>query len=260
MKIIKKILVFVVLLSCFSITVLASDTVLQGDVNEDGVVGVIDLVMINNHIKNGNVLNARQFKIADVNKDGVLNNLDLDIIKSGTLKLIELDEMEIDESNSKDPYFMQSSMMKVIEFFGYIVTSLFGEIQKYPYLIAFVWLSVLGVLLFIVIGWIQMMSGDRESFIKTPRYHNIKTPWYHKIRNEKFSDLYKSSSKKKIEMYKKYDKAIKGNRSAPTYTYKGYKEPYKTFKKIEKSYFMDKHYQKKEVAKPKVNIDVEVDD
>ena len=48
-----------------------------GDVNEDGVVNVLDIVQTANEVLGGNVLSTCGLEAADMNSDGVINILDI---------------------------------------------------------------------------------------------------------------------------------------------------------------------------------------
>jgi len=48
-----------------------------GDVNQDGEINVIDIIMILNHIMGISYLTSTQYNIADVNQDGIVNIIDI---------------------------------------------------------------------------------------------------------------------------------------------------------------------------------------
>jgi hypothetical protein len=52
-------------------------TVIKGDINQDDILNVIDIVMVVNFIINENTLSTKQFAIADVNSDELINILDI---------------------------------------------------------------------------------------------------------------------------------------------------------------------------------------
>jgi hypothetical protein len=54
-----------------------------GDINLDGVVNVMDVIMLVENVLSGKKLTPTQLHLADINKDGVVNTLDI-------LKLVEL--------------------------------------------------------------------------------------------------------------------------------------------------------------------------
>jgi len=53
------------------------EPVLYGDVNEDGIVDLADVILLMQHISGNVTLTSQQFKAADVNKDGVVNTGDV---------------------------------------------------------------------------------------------------------------------------------------------------------------------------------------
>ena len=54
---------------------------LNGDVNGDGIVNIVDVILLQKHLLNKVSLTAEQAECADLNKDNVLNGFDLILIK-----------------------------------------------------------------------------------------------------------------------------------------------------------------------------------
>ena len=52
-------------------------TVIIGDINQDNVLNVIDVVMVVNFILNENTISNKQFAISDMNNDNTLNVIDV---------------------------------------------------------------------------------------------------------------------------------------------------------------------------------------
>ena len=52
------------------------DTVL-GDINSDGSIDILDVVMLVNFVLNVNEPNPSQFSASDINNDGIINILDI---------------------------------------------------------------------------------------------------------------------------------------------------------------------------------------
>ena len=50
---------------------------LQGDVNQDSIVNVVDIVLIINFILGNSDLNNTQLQIADINGDNTINIIDI---------------------------------------------------------------------------------------------------------------------------------------------------------------------------------------
>ena len=55
-------------------------TVIMGDVTQDDILNVIDIVMLINFIINENTISDKQFAISDINQDGMLNVIDIVLI------------------------------------------------------------------------------------------------------------------------------------------------------------------------------------
>lgn len=62
---------------------------LYGDVNDDGVVNIQDVVLVIQHTLDFEKLADNQKLYADVNNDGIINILDLSLVMQKTLGLIE---------------------------------------------------------------------------------------------------------------------------------------------------------------------------
>ena len=62
---------------------------LYGDVNDDGVVNIQDVVLVIQHTLNLEKLADNQKLYADVNNDGIINILDVSLVMQNTLGLIE---------------------------------------------------------------------------------------------------------------------------------------------------------------------------
>lgn len=58
---------------------------LNGDVNGDGIVNIVDVILLQKHLLNKVSLTAEQAECADLNKDNVLNSFDLILIKKELL-------------------------------------------------------------------------------------------------------------------------------------------------------------------------------
>ena len=50
---------------------------LPGDINDDGIVSTLDMIMILSHLLNFNLLNQNEFGNADLNYDEVVDNYDM---------------------------------------------------------------------------------------------------------------------------------------------------------------------------------------
>ena len=55
-------------------------TVVMGDVTQDDILNVIDIVMLINFIINENTISDKQFAISDINQDGSVDVLDVVLI------------------------------------------------------------------------------------------------------------------------------------------------------------------------------------
>ena len=55
---------------------------LPGDINDDGVVSILDMIMILSHILNYNNLSEIEFEIANINFDGEVDIFDLLLISN----------------------------------------------------------------------------------------------------------------------------------------------------------------------------------
>lgn len=56
--------------------------VLFGDVNKDGEIGISDLLILRNHIMNGDVLDSGQLMAADINRDGLITVNDMLLLRN----------------------------------------------------------------------------------------------------------------------------------------------------------------------------------
>jgi hypothetical protein len=52
-------------------------TFIEGDINQDDILNVLDIVMIVNFIINENTISNKQFAISDLNLDEIINVLDI---------------------------------------------------------------------------------------------------------------------------------------------------------------------------------------
>tara|TARA_B110000467_G_C18107443_1_gene360588 strand:+ start:45 stop:737 length:693 start_codon:yes stop_codon:yes gene_type:complete len=57
-------------------------TVIEGDINQDDILNVLDIVMIVNFIINENTISNKQFAISDLNLDEIINVLDIVVLVS----------------------------------------------------------------------------------------------------------------------------------------------------------------------------------
>jgi hypothetical protein len=58
----------------------AVSAVMPGDINSDGAINVLDVVLVNNHVLGDSTLTATQRFLADVNRDGIVDIFDLVLI------------------------------------------------------------------------------------------------------------------------------------------------------------------------------------
>ena len=58
---------------------------LNGDINDDGAVNIVDVILLQKHLLNKATLTVEQAEYADFNQDGVLNSFDLIAIKRALL-------------------------------------------------------------------------------------------------------------------------------------------------------------------------------
>ena len=58
---------------------------LNGDINDDGAVNIVDVILLQKHLLNKDTLTVEQAEYADFNQDGVLNRFDLIAIKRALL-------------------------------------------------------------------------------------------------------------------------------------------------------------------------------
>lgn len=83
------IMIFAVIVFLFLFSAAASAQML-GDVNEDGLIDIRDVVLVNEHIlSHGTLLTAAQQWAADVNGDGIVNVIDASLIMQRALGLID---------------------------------------------------------------------------------------------------------------------------------------------------------------------------
>jgi len=57
----------------------------SADVNQDGIVNALDMVIVKRYIIGCAPLTKQQFKLADLNQDGVVDDKDIQIIKAYVL-------------------------------------------------------------------------------------------------------------------------------------------------------------------------------
>ena len=58
---------------------------LNGDINGDGAVNIVDVILLQKHLLNKDTLTVEQAEYADFNQEGVLNSFDLIAIKRALL-------------------------------------------------------------------------------------------------------------------------------------------------------------------------------
>lgn len=58
---------------------------LNGDINDDGAVNIVDVILLQKHLLNKDTLTVEQAEYADFNQEGVLNSFDLIAIKRALL-------------------------------------------------------------------------------------------------------------------------------------------------------------------------------
>lgn len=90
----KKAFTFALLLVFFFFTILpfpipALNAAVYGDVNEDGMINVHDVVLVMRYVLGFESLTPRQKTTADVNGDGRVNVLDVNLLLQKTLRLID---------------------------------------------------------------------------------------------------------------------------------------------------------------------------
>ncbi len=91
-KRIVRLIIMLIILSVFVfgfLNIPIAYALLYGDVNDDGVVNIQDVVLVIQHTLNLDKLADNQTLYADVNYDGIINILDVSLVMQKTLGLIE---------------------------------------------------------------------------------------------------------------------------------------------------------------------------
>ena len=57
--------------------IIDNNSIISGDLNEDGMVNIQDLIILVNFVLNTDTPSSEQFIVSDINEDGILNILDI---------------------------------------------------------------------------------------------------------------------------------------------------------------------------------------